>query len=48
MVKNLLDNAGDAVQVQFLGQEDPLEKEAATHSCILACEIPRTEEAGGL
>ena len=34
--------------VQFLGQEDPLEKEMATHSSILAWEIPRTEEPGGL
>ena len=33
--------------VQFLGQEDPLEKEMATHSSILAWEIPRTEEPGG-
>ena len=28
------------------GQEDPLEKEMATHSSILAWEIPRTEEPG--
>ena len=35
-------------QVQSLGQEDPLEKETATHPSILAWEIPRTEEAGGL
>ena len=34
--------------VQALGQEDPLEKEMATHSSILAWEIPRTEEPGGL
>ena len=33
--------------VQFLGQEDPLEKEMATHSSILAWEIPWTEEPGG-
>ena len=33
--------------VQFLGQEDPLEKEIATHSSILAWEIPWTEEPGG-
>ena len=32
-------------QVQSLGQEDPLEKEMATHSSILACEIPWTEES---
>ena len=34
--------------VQSLGQEDPLEKEAATHSSILAWEIPWMEEPGGL
>ena len=34
--------------VQSLGQEDPLEKEMATHSSILAWRIPRTEEHGGL
>ena len=34
--------------VQFLGQEDCLEKEMATHSSILAWEIPWTEEPGGL
>ena len=34
--------------VQFLGQEDPLEKEMTTHSSILAWRIPRTEEPGGL
>ena len=35
-------------QFQFLGQEDPLEKEMATHSSILAWEIPSTKEPGGL
>ena len=35
-------------RVQFLGQEDLLEKGMATHSSILAWEIPRTEETGGL
>ena len=34
--------------VQSLGQEDPLEKEMATHSSILAWEIPWMEEPGGL
>ena len=34
--------------VQFLGQEGPLEEEMATHSSILAWEISRTEEPGGL
>ena len=39
-------NAGDLVQ--SLGWEDPLEKEMATHSSILAWRIPRTEEPGRL
>ena len=34
--------------VQFLDQEDPLEKEMAIHSSILAWRIPWTEEPGGL
>ena len=34
--------------VRSLGQEDPLEKEMATHSSILARKIPRTEEPGRL
>ena len=34
--------------VRSLGQEDPLEKEMAVHSRILAGEIPWTEEPGGL
>ena len=34
--------------VRSLGQEDPLEKEMATHSSILAWRIPWTEELGGL
>ena len=34
--------------VQFLSQEDPLEKEMATHSSILAWRIPRKEETGRL
>ena len=36
------------IQVQSLSQEDPLEKEMETHSNILACEIPWTEEPGRL
>ena len=41
-------NAGDTeVAVQSLGREDPLEKELATHSRILAWEIPWTEEPSG-
>ena len=35
-------------RVQSLGQEDPLKKEMATHSSILAWEIPWTEEPAGL
>ena len=44
MVKNL--PAMQETQVQSLGQEDPLEKEMATHSSILAWEIPWTGEPG--
>ena len=36
------------IQVQALGQEDPLEKEMATHFSIFAWRIPWIEEAGGL
>ena len=46
MVKN--PPAIQETQVQFLGPEDPLEKEMATHPSILAWEIPWTEEPGGL
>ena len=46
MVKNLL--AMQETQVRCLGWEDPLEKEMATHSRILAWRIPWTEEPGGL
>ena len=35
-------------QIRSLGQEYPLEKEMASHSNILAWEIPRTEEPAGL
>ena len=45
-VKNL--PAMQETWVQFLGQEDPLEKEMATHSRILAWRIPWTEEPGRL
>ena len=38
----------EEMQVQPLGWEDPLEEEMATHSCILAWKIPRTEEPSGL
>ena len=46
MVKSL--PATQETQVQSLGQEDPLEKEMASHSSILAYRIPWTEEPGGL
>ena len=36
------------IPARFLGREDPLEKEMATHSCILAWRIPWTEEPSGL
>ena len=36
------------IRVQSLGQENPLEKEMATHSSILAWEIPWAEKPGGL
>ena len=36
------------MQVQFRGQEDPLEEGMATHSSVLAWKIPRIEEPGGL
>ena len=45
-VKNL--PAVQETWVQFLGREDPLEKEMATHSSIIAWEIPWTEEPGRL
>ena len=40
--------AKQEAQVRSLGWEDPLQKEMATHSSILAWEIPWTEEPGGL
>ena len=46
LVKNLA--AMQDTWVRSLGQEDPLETEMATHSSILAWEIPWTEEPGGL
>ena len=47
MERNLPANAEDT-QVQFLGQEDPLEEGTATHTSTLAWRIPWTEELGGL
>ena len=46
MVKN--PPANKKMRVQPLSQEDPLEKEMATHSSILAWEIPWTEAPSGL
>ena len=46
VVKNLPANAGDTGLIP--GLEDPLQKEIATHSSILASEIPWTEEPGQL
>ena len=46
LVKNL--PAVQETQVRSLGQEDPLEKEMANHSSILAWKIPWTEERGRL
>ena len=45
MVKNLPEMW--ETWVQFLGQENPLEKEMATHSGILVWRIPLSEELGG-
>ena len=46
MVKNLPTMC--ETQVRSLDQEDPLEKELAMHSSVLAWRIPGTEEPGGL
>ena len=46
MVKKL--PALQDTRVWSLGREDPLEEEMATHSSVLAWEIPWTEELGGL
>ena len=46
VVKNLLASVGDMGLIP--GSEDPLEKEMATHSSILAWEMPWTEEPGRL
>ena len=49
VIKNQLAKAGATkMQVRSLGGEDPLEKETATHSSILAWEIPQTEEPSRL
>ena len=46
LIKNL--PAVQETLVRSLVQEDPLEKDMATHSCILAWRIPWTEQPGGL
>ena len=48
MVKNLPANAGDTGSIPGSGRLPAPEKEMATHSSILAWEIPWTEEPGGL
>ena len=49
MIKNLPTNARDTeTRVPCLGGEDPLEKEMAARSSILAWKMPWTEEPGGL
>ena len=49
VIKNLPTNAGDTGHVGLTpGGEDPLEEEMATHSGILAWEVPWIEESGGL
>ena len=46
MVNNL--PAKQEIPVQILGREDPLEKEMATHSSVIAWRIPGMGEPGGL
>ena len=48
LVKSPSANKGDKTWVPSLDQEDPLEKEMATHSSILAWDISWTGEPGGL
>ena len=49
MVKNMsVMQERQEMQVPSLGQEDPLQKEMATHSSVLAWKIPWTEEPGRL
>ena len=48
MVKNPPAETGDETWVQFLGWEDLLEEELATHSSVLTWRVPWTEEPGGL
>ena len=46
VVENM--SAMQETRVRFLGQEDPLEEDTATHSSILAWRIPWTEKPSGL
>ena len=48
VVKNPPASSGDKDTGGSPGSEDPLEEGMATHPCILAWRIPRTEEPGGL
>ena len=47
VVKNLPANAGGSI-LRDVGWKDLLEEEVTTHSSVLACRIPWTEEPGGL
>ena len=49
LIAQLVNNlpAVQEARIQFLGREDPLEKEMAPHSSTLAWKIPWTEEPGG-
>ena len=48
LVAQLVKNPPAMQEMGSLSQEDPLEKEMATHFCILAWKSPRTEKPGGL
>ena len=48
LVAQMVKNLSAMQKTQILGGEDPLEKEMATHSSILAWRIPWREESGGL
>ena len=45
LVVQMVKNLPAKWETQSMGQEDPLEKETATHSSILACRIPWTEQS---
>ena len=48
MVEKSSANTGGMGSIPGSSREDPLEKEMASHSSILDCKVPRTEEPGGL